>query len=59
MELYFVAAHPIVKKFSRYNREKLELLWDIRVGTLVETCTKNLQSYHSNHSLSCLSFCLW
>jgi hypothetical protein len=32
---------PKVKKFSRYNREQLELLWNVRVGTLVGTDFKN------------------
>jgi hypothetical protein len=32
---------PMVKKFSRYKREQLELLWDVRVGTLIGTYSKN------------------
>jgi hypothetical protein len=31
---------PKVKKCSRYYREQLELLWDVRVGTLVRTYLK-------------------
>jgi hypothetical protein len=32
MELYFGGAVPLVKKCSRYKREQLKLLWDVRVG---------------------------
>ena len=40
MELYFGGALPIVKKFLKYKREQFELLWEVRVGTLVGTCTE-------------------
>jgi len=32
---------PRSKKFSRYNRQQFELLWDVRMGTLVEAYLKN------------------
>jgi hypothetical protein len=35
MELYFGGAVSIVKKCSRNIREQLELLWDVRVRTVV------------------------
>jgi hypothetical protein len=40
MELHFGGSLPIVKKCSRYKREKLELLWEVDVGTFVGTYSK-------------------
>jgi hypothetical protein len=47
---------PKFKKLSRYNREKLGLLWDVKLGALVGTYSKNSKFYPLNPTVSFLSF---